>query len=187
MKLACGSIIRSGGLFWGGKRPQSDATTVVVTRNTLVADGAMLLYVTPNTDPPISQVWTSNVWYHTGAAASAVEDNGTNRTYAAWAALYGLDAGGAYIQAFPTTNRIRTIARGDGKTIVAIYNWEGLASVAAPIAGTYVNVLNPVESVVLTAGAALTMSGWTVAIPVGDTVAQIASTFPQFGCFLVTP
>lgn len=48
MKLACGSIIRSGGLFWGGKRPQSDATTVCVTnmrQPTIIARGMMHAFI----------------------------------------------------------------------------------------------------------------------------------------------
>lgn len=158
-----------------------------VRGNTLVADGSYAIgYTTPNTDPPGPWIdWDANMYYQ--SAGTFIDDNNTPRTFAAWQAARGFDAQSTYTPALPTTNRIRTIDRADGKKIVVIYNWENLASVAAPLSGTYVNVQNPAESVTLAAGAALTMSGWTAAVPVGDTVAPYGPTFPQFGCFLVTP
>lgn len=169
---------------WNPFTPKRLKSTVV-RRNTLVSDGGYCVdYTTPNTDPPLSIDWDANAYYQ--SSGTFINDNGTPRTLAAWQAARGLDAASTYTAALPTANRIRTITRAND-SLVVVYNWENLASVAAPVAGTYINALNPAESVTLAQGAALPMSGWTVAIPNGDTVAQYGSTFPGFGCFVVTP
>lgn len=71
--------------------------------------------------------------------------------------------------------------------LVIVFNQSNLASVAAPIAGTYRNCLNPAETITLAAGGSLPMTGWTVAAPIGAAAPLISSTFPTFGAFLVTP
>jgi hypothetical protein len=158
----------------------------VVRGNTLITDTSYALdYTTPNTDPPISIDWDANTYWQ--SSGTCVNDNGTPRAFAAWQGARGLDANSTYAATLPTTNRIRTITRADGTAIVVIYNWQGLASVAAPLSGTYQNVLNPAESITLTQDDALPMTGWTVATPIGDTAPVMTSTFPQFGCFVVTP
>jgi hypothetical protein len=147
-----------------------------ITGNTLIAeDGDLLTYVTPNTDPPISQVWADNQWHGQG-----VLDEVTPRTYAAWRALYGLDADSTQADDVPTENRIRII----DDQIVVVYNWQELASVPAPIAGTYTNAQNPVESVTLEADDPLPMTGWTVATPIAG-AGPLATWDSRFGVFLV--
>ena len=71
--------------------------------------------------------------------------------------------------------------------LVVVFNQAGASSVAAPIAGTYKNCLNPAETITLAAGEPLPMTGWTVAAPIGAAAPLISSTFPTFGAFLVTP
>ena len=71
--------------------------------------------------------------------------------------------------------------------LVIVFNQSNVASVAAPIAGTYRNCLNPAETIALAAGGALPMTGWTVATPLAAAAPLTSNTFPTFGAFLVTP
>lgn len=148
----------------------------IVQHNTIIAtDGQLLSYVTPNTDPPINQVWSTNEYHGQG-----VFDETITRTWEAWRSKYGLDADSMRVDSAPTINRIRVI----NDRIVVVYNWEGLASVSAPKAGRYTNCQNPVESVVLAAGDPLPMTGWTVATPYAA-AAPLANWDSRFGVFLV--
>lgn len=104
---------------------------------------------------------------------------------AAWSAATGNDAHSTYSTSYPA-DRVITIPRG-ADTIVVVYNWSGAATLAAPVAGTYINLQNPAESVVKAAGAALSMSGWTARTPTGASGPVLPVTFPTFGCFRVVP
>lgn len=69
--------------------------------------------------------------------------------------------------------------------LVIVFNQAQAASVIAPIAGTYRNCQNPAESATLAEGAALTMSGWTVAAPIAG-AGPLTTWDSRFGVFLVT-
>lgn len=122
--------------------------------------------------------WQANAYYH-----DSVYSQPFGMTWAQWQAS-GRDAGGSFAQGVPP-DRITTGAVIGGRRIVTVENWSNQASVSAPIAGTYTNALNPAQSVTLAQGAALTMTGWTVATPIAGT-GPLASWDSRFGCFLVT-
>ncbi len=110
------------------------------------------------------------------ALADNILANGVARgIFGTWAALSETGTDTA------TGNRILVYGRN-----VVVFNQGQAASVPAPLAGRYTNAQNPVETVALEAGAALPMTGWTVAVPIGASAPLTPSTFPQFGCFLVT-
>lgn len=148
----------------------------LIQNNTFIAtDGKLLSYMTPNTDPPISQVWTGNSY-----RGQDVQDESNLRTWEAWKALHGLDGDSTRVDAAPTQNRVRVI----NNRLVIIYNWEGLGSIPAPLSGRYTNAQNPSESVTLSLGAPLPMTGWTVASPTAG-AGPLTMFDPAFAVFLV--
>jgi hypothetical protein len=68
--------------------------------------------------------------------------------------------------------------------LVIVLNEAQAASVAAPIAGRYINCQNPAESVTLAQGSPLPLSGWTVAAPIAGE-APLTTWDSRFGVFLV--
>lgn len=106
-------------------------------------------------------------------------NDGTLQDFTTWQAS-GYDVHGAF---GPLPVQPRVFARD---TYVAIYNWNNAATLPAPIAGRYTNALNPAESITLAAGAALPMTGWTVATPIGAN-APLVGWDRQFTVFMVSP
>jgi hypothetical protein len=125
------------------------------------------------------EAWQANDYYH-----DSVYPQPFGMTWAQWQAS-GRDAGGSFAQGLPP-DRITTGDLIGGRRIVTVENWSNQASVAAPLAGTYTNALNPAESVTLAQGAALAMTGWTVAIPIAG-AGPLAEWDSRFGVFLVQP
>lgn len=122
--------------------------------------------------------WQANAYYHDSAYTEPF-----GMTWQAWQQS-GRDVGGSFAQSLPP-DRITTGALLGGRQIVTVENWSDQASVAAPIAGTYTNALNPAESVTLAQGGPLPMTGWTVAIPYAAG-APLMNWDSRFAAFLVT-
>jgi hypothetical protein len=130
-----------------------------------------------------------NAYYYTGPNAEPFRDEGVAvYTFAQWQAATGLDANSTIALGVPTANKIvvQPNEYQSGRYHVAIWNWEELASVPAPIAGRYTNAQNMAESVTLAQGAPLPMTGWTTAVPIAA-AAPITAFDPRFAVFLVTP
>lgn len=102
---------------------------------------------------------------------------------AQWQAQSGNDAGSSYSTSLPATPRIEVIERS-GDRVVVVYNWQGDASVIAPVAGIYRNAMNPGESITLHMGDPLPMNSWSTSTPIGA-AAPVANFDPRFGVFLV--
>jgi hypothetical protein len=133
--------------------------------------------------------WTldHNTYYYTGPSAKEFRNEGVgDHTFAQWQAATGLDANSTMQHSAPTQNKVivQPNEYQDGRYHVAIWNWEGLSSVAAPVAGRYTNTQNREESVVLEQGEPLPMSGWTTAVPIGA-FAPLFLWDSRFGVFLV--
>jgi hypothetical protein len=128
-----------------------------------------------------------NAYYYTGPNALPFRNEGVgDHTFAQWQAATGLDANSTYIKGTPAQNKVvvQPNEYQEGRYHVAIYNWEALSSIPAPIAGRYTNAQNREESVVLEQGEPLPMDGWTTATPIGAS-APIAEWDSRFGVFLV--
>lgn len=129
-----------------------------------------------------------NTYHYTGPNAHEFRDEGvSDYTLAEWQAATGFDMNSTLVHGQPTANKIvvQPNAYDANRCHVAVWNWEGLASVVAPIAGRYTNAQNPAESVVLAEGDPLPMQNWTVATPIGA-AAPLATFDPRFAVFLVT-
>jgi hypothetical protein len=122
--------------------------------------------------------WLANDYYH-----DSVYPEPFGMTWAQWQAT-GRDAGGSFTTGLPP-DRITTGSVIGGRRIVTVENWSDQASVSAPLAGTYTNALNPAESVTLALGAPLTMTGWTVAVPIAG-AGPLTTWDSRFGVFVVT-
>lgn len=122
--------------------------------------------------------WQANTYYHDSAYTEPF-----GMTWAQWQAS-GRDVSGSYtVGVLPDS--ITVGALYGGRQIVTVENWSDQASVAAPLAGTYTNALNPAESVTLAQGALLPMAGWTVVTPTaGD--GPLLTWDSRLAVFLVT-
>lgn len=134
--------------------------------------------------------WTldRNAYHYTGPNAEPFREDGvSDYTLAGWQAATGFDLSSTLVVGPPTVNRIivQPNAYDPARSHVVIYNWEGLASVPAPLSGRYTNAMNVAEGIDLEAGAALPMASWTVATPIGA-AAPLVNWDSRFAVFLVT-
>lgn len=102
---------------------------------------------------------------------------------AQWQAQSGNDLQSTYSTALPAEPRIEVIERSSDRVVV-VYNWNGAASVLAPVAGVYRNAMNMGESVTLHMGDPLPMDSWSTSTPMGAD-APVAAWDSRFGVFLV--
>ena len=124
----------------------------------------------------------------------------TYLTIAQWQAL-GYDTNSTFIEGLPASNRVFVEHSEYDNDIahVAIYNWENLGSVPVDFSGgnltltnTYhaYNAMNPGEHHSFTYDGEpvpIPMTGWTRAIPAGDTEPLTSDPWPLFGAFVVKP
>jgi hypothetical protein len=122
----------------------------------------------------------------------------TYHTIAEWQAL-GYDQNSTFIIGLPTVNQvlIEQSEHDSEWAIITIFNWEGLLTVeldlsalGLALAKSYqlVNGMNPAETLnFIYTGlvVSVVMTGWTVAIPIGDTEPLIPSPAPDFMCFVL--
>lgn len=106
------------------------------------------------------------------------------KTLAAWRAGTGNDTHSTYSTELPLEPRIEVIERSRD-SVVVVYNWQRIASVPAPIGGTYRNALSLAEQIDIEAGAALPMTGWSTATPIGAS-APLVEWDNRFAVFMVT-
>lgn len=175
--------------------------TVDISGNTLMSDDAAtsrpIKYV-PCT--PVSQAWHGNAYYYTAAAGKFANDNGTDRTFAGWQTAHSWDADSTLSTSLPAANRIviRQNPIDSERAWIVVYNWENRASIEIDLSGLGLtrgaryqlrqaqDPLNDVQGFVFLGSTVnVSMSGHTVAVPTGAGAAIVASTFPQFGCWLL--
>lgn len=135
------------------------------------------------------RAWTidRNAYHYTGPNPRPFRAEGVaDYTFAQWQAATGLDAQSTYTRGLPTVNKIvvQPNAYDPARAHVVVYNWQGLASIVAPLSGRYTNAMNVSEAIDLEAGSALPMASWTVATPIGAT-APLVEWDSRFGVFIV--
>lgn len=176
--------------------------TLDLSGNTLVSDDdavARPVNYVPCT--PVSQTWHGNTYHYTAATAGKfANDNGTDRTFAGWQTAHSWDADSTLSTSLPATNRIviRQNPIDMQRAWIAVYNWENLSSVSLDLSS--LGLVNGTQYILRQAqdpkndtqtftyngsAVAVSMNGHTVAIPTGANNPIVASTFPQFGCWLL--
>jgi hypothetical protein len=120
--------------------------------------------------------------------------------FPAWVSATGFDQNGRVVGTSPSepwislhANRYET-----GRGLIVVYNWNLESEVSVEVAPlltngdkfTISNCLNPAEVFRGTYQGDpvhLPMAGWTTAKPTNDEAANVESTSPLFGVFLLTP
>jgi hypothetical protein len=126
-----------------------------------------------------------NAYYYTGPNTKPFRNEGVaDYTFAQWQTATGLDAQSTYATGTPAQNKIVAQSIVPGRSHIAIWNWELLSSIPAPISGRYVNAFNRDENITLNAGDMLPMNTWSTIAPIGAN-APNASADLRFNCFIV--
>ena len=176
--------------------------TVDIQGNTVAATADVVIL---KGDIPAG-TWDLNTYYsdNTGTPHYPFSREGISYyTFAQWQAATGFDAATSYTASLPTTNVIKVYANSCGGAhlgSVAIYNWQGLATVNVDLSSLGLtigqayklrnaqNYLAEWQAFTYTGSpVAVAMTGWTVAVPIAAAAALYPSTFPTFGAFVVTP
>lgn len=128
-----------------------------------------------------------NSYHYTGPNPRPFREEGiADRTFAQWQQVTGLDAQSTYQRGAPTANKVvvQPNEYDPNRFHVAVWNWEGLASIPAPLTGRYTNAQNTSEQITCTKGDPLPMHTWSTVAPIGAS-APIAAHDPRFCCFIV--
>jgi hypothetical protein len=193
--IVWGSTIDLG--LWGNTTNKAITVTNNLIASTLLMSGFQSARVEDNTftwmsdqarlSAPGAYLWDENT-YHCQYATCPIQFNASVNAQT-WQATTGRDGASSFLYGAKLNKTIVLPNEYDStRSAVVIMNQSGAASVVAPVSGTYTNAQNPAESVTLTKGAPLSMTGWTAATPIGATAPLRAHTFPYFGVFqVVTP
>lgn len=175
--------------------------TPTVTGNTLIGgDKDTLIKFVPATNAPM--IWDGNTYIRLNPDATAfVNDDGTLRDFADWQKTHaerGADKASTEDTKLPTVNRIVIRQIDTDRAWIVAYNWEGLKDIVLDLSGlgltkgtAYIlrQVQDPkADTVTFTydgSAVVVSTSGHTVAVPTAAGAAIVASTFPQFGCWLL--
>ena len=176
-------------------------TSVDVAGNTIAHASGVVNYI-QDVSPP-SGTWDGNTYFTTEGQPFDNVGQAGKKSFAGWRALTGWDAASTLTAALPTTNVVKVYANAYGGAhlgAVAIYNWEGLSSVSVDLSSLGLtvgqayklrnaqNYFAEWQAFTYTGSpVAVTMTGWTVAVPIAAAAALYPSTFPTFGAFVVTP
>lgn len=174
---------------------------VSVSGNTIASSGNVLTYVPPPSPP--TGTWDANAYHYSGGANPVDVDGVGFKNFAQWKSYSGWDAATTYSTSLPTTNVVKVYPNSYGGAhlgAVAIYNWEGLVTVNVDLSSLGLtigqayklrnaqNYFAEWQAFTYTGSpVAVTMTGWTVAVPIAAAAALYPSTFPTFGAFVVTP
>lgn len=172
---------------------------VSVSGNTVAHIGDVLVYVPPPSPP--SGTWDGNAYHGTGTPFTV--DGVGFKSFAQWQSYSGWDEASTYSASQPSANVIKVYPNSYGgahRGSVAIYNWEGLVTVNVDLSSLGLtigqayklrnaqNYFAEWQAFTYTGSpVAVTMTGWTVAVPIAAAAALYPSTFPTFGAFVVTP
>jgi hypothetical protein len=183
--------------------------TVSFTGNTIVRRSGAGYQCASYAEPAsgmTSLVWNNNAYYHNvGEHLHPLQKNLTEYFFPDWQGL-GLDADSTYTRDLPTTNIVRVFPNAyididDPRVgIVVIHNHEGLNNVDVDLSALnltngvqykLMQVQNPyVDTIMFTyngnpVSVDMQAGSHSVAVPTAYSDALSATTFPQFGCFVL--
>lgn len=176
-------------------------TSIDVQGNTIAYASGVVNYI-QGASPPAG-AWDANAYATTEPQPFDNVGQAGKKSFAGWKTLTGWDAASTFTAALPTTNVVKIYVnsyRGAHLGTVAIYNWEGLASVSVDLSSLGLTIdqsykLRNAQNYLAEWQAftydgnpvSVLMTGWTIAVPTAAGAALYASTFPTFGAFVVTP
>jgi len=147
-------------------------------------------WINPGTAPSIA----TNVWVIEGLAPM---------TFTSWKSRTGYDANSIVSHTLPTTNNVivQNNAYDVDRAQVAAYNWSGGTNISINVVplgwatgdavtirnlqNYYGDVFNATVSATRTLNLDMRAASHSVAIPFGDSAALSATSFPEFGAFLL--
>jgi hypothetical protein len=181
--------------LWGNTSNKAITVTNNLFASTLLVSGFQSAYVSGNaftwmSDQARVQNLASTAWdgntYHCQYATCPIQFNASQNAQT-WQATTGRDSASSFLYGAKLNRTIVLPNEYDStRSTVVVINQSGAPSVVAPISGTYTNAQNPAESITLTKGAPLPMTGWTAAVPIGAAAPLRPVTAPYFMVFTLT-